>query len=79
MSRFPFLKPSTLSTALSVSYTLERVFSVLNKGETKKRRKKMNVYEQTAGKGGGRPGGTTEKEKKRGPKGRNSAENATCT
>ena len=43
---------------------LERVFSVLNKGETKKRRKKKNVNEQTVGKGGGRPGGTTEKEKK---------------
>ena len=43
---------------------LERVFSVLNKGETKKRRKKKIVNEQTVGKGGGRPGGTTEKEKK---------------
>ena len=37
---------------------------MLNKGETKKRRKKKNVNEQTVGKGGGRPGGTTEKEKK---------------
>ena len=43
---------------------MERVFSVLNKGETKKSRKKKIVNEQTVGKGGGRPGGTTEKEKK---------------
>ena len=49
------------------------MFSVLNKGETKKRRKKKNVNEQTVGKGGGRPGGTTEKEKKGEPKDRYTA------
>ena len=40
-----------------------RVFSVWTRGKRRKRKKKME-NKRTVGKGGGRPGGTTEKEKK---------------
>ena len=55
------------------------VFFCVEKGVSEEKTETTIVNEHTVGRGGGRPGGTTEKEKKRGPKGRNSAENATCT
>ena len=54
-------------------------FFCVENGVSEEKTETNITNEYTVGKGGGRPGGTTEKEKKGRPKGRKSAENATCT